>query len=362
MALISLIKTHNNANFKPGIPSLMTDYYKILGITHKATMEQIKKAYRSKAKQYHPDINKAEDAHEQFILVNEAFEYFESLHNHKKSNRNKREQAAAMDDFWKSWQDFERQKARERARQHARMKYEAYLKSDLYRTTEAVNSVVDFIGTGFLMLLIFGVPIIAYTKHGPIALLFGLVFILPTAPLWIKFLRKTFSKEFLLSIFGWHASDIRSKIFRLMLFSIFNTIVFFKIVLNAVLTLQTIGLIYGVLLLVATAISFAARRRYYRYLIRIVVAPTLISLFFLINRVSTHTPYTETYRYTYGQYSGDKAFFTITLNNDTYQHHAGIRFFFDDTPFLSNNHITYTFATGLLGIKVVKDTELYLQL
>ncbi len=324
-------------------------------------MEQIKKAYRSKAKQYHPDINKADDAHDQFILINEAFEYFEQLHNHKKTTRNKAEQSAAMNEFWKAWNDYNRQKARERARQHARMEYEAYLKSDLYRTTEAVNSIVDFIGTVFLMLFIFGVPLIAYSKHGPKALLFGLVFIVPTAPFWIKFLIRTFNKEFLLSIFGWQASTIRSKIFRLMFFSIFNILVFFKVVLNTLLTIETIGVIYGSAWVLAGAASFFAQSRYYRYLIRIVLAPTLISFFFLMNRVSTHAPYTETYRYTYGQYAGDKAFFIIQLSNEQYKNYPGVRMFFDYTPFLQNNHITYTFATGLLGIVVVKKVDLTFQ-
>ena len=325
-------------------------------------MEQIKKAYRSKAKQYHPDINKSDDAHEQFILINEAFEYFEQLHNHKKVTRNRAEQSAAMDEFWKTWNDFNRQKARERAREHARMKYEAYLKSDLYRTTEAVNSIVDFIGAFFLMLFIFGVPVIAYSKHGPKALLFGLIFIIPTAPFWIKFLIRTFNKEFLLSIFGWQASTIRSKIFRLMFFSIFNALVFFKVVLNTLIPLQTIVLIYGALVLLAVAASFIVQSRYYRYLIRIVVAPTLISLFFLMNRVSTHASYTETYRYTYGQYADDKVFFTIQLSNEQYNDYPGVRTFFDYTPFLRNNHITYTFATGLLGIDVITDVEVFSQL
>jgi molecular chaperone DnaJ len=53
----------------------MTDYYKILGIPRDATQDEIKKAYRKLALQYHPD--KAGDdktSEEMFKRVNEAYE------------------------------------------------------------------------------------------------------------------------------------------------------------------------------------------------------------------------------------------------------------------------------------------------
>jgi hypothetical protein len=47
--------------------------YTILGIKPNASIEQVKKAYRKRAKQFHPDKNKAEDAMEKFQLINEAY-------------------------------------------------------------------------------------------------------------------------------------------------------------------------------------------------------------------------------------------------------------------------------------------------
>ena len=51
------------------------DYYQILGVPRNATNEQIKKAYRKLAMQYHPDRNpgKEEWANEKFKDINEAF-------------------------------------------------------------------------------------------------------------------------------------------------------------------------------------------------------------------------------------------------------------------------------------------------
>ena len=71
------------------------DYYEVLGIAKNASGDEIKKAYRTLAPKYHPDVNKEAGAETKFKEINEAYQ---TLSDDKKR--------AAYDQFGHAGQQF----------------------------------------------------------------------------------------------------------------------------------------------------------------------------------------------------------------------------------------------------------------
>ncbi|MEW6731096.1 MAG: DnaJ domain-containing protein [Acidobacteriota bacterium] len=51
----------------------MGDYYRILGVSRKATQNEIRSAYRKLARKNHPDVSQSPEAAKQFALISEAY-------------------------------------------------------------------------------------------------------------------------------------------------------------------------------------------------------------------------------------------------------------------------------------------------
>jgi len=63
-------------------------YYKILGLSESASKKEVKRKYKKLVKKCHPDINPDPKAHDEFILITEAYDFLmESERSKKKSSK-----------------------------------------------------------------------------------------------------------------------------------------------------------------------------------------------------------------------------------------------------------------------------------
>ena len=79
------------------MPVAYRDYYEALGVPRDASSEDIRRAYRKLARQYHPDVNKEPDAEDRFKEVSEAYEVLR--------DPEKRERYDRLGANWKTGED-----------------------------------------------------------------------------------------------------------------------------------------------------------------------------------------------------------------------------------------------------------------
>ena len=184
------------------------DYHKILGLEKDAGPEDIKRAYRQLAKKYHPDINHAPEAHDQFIRITEAYEILinSDLHEyyfHRESTRDT--------GFMRARYEKAREEAREEARRYARMKYEKFIREqeafkksgwhDLILTLRYILRILVFPIIVFLIVM----PLVSeeVSKHPSGFVMFWLL-----ATILILFVANNWKSYFKIDDYYYRLSDI----------------------------------------------------------------------------------------------------------------------------------------------------------
>lgn len=132
------------------------NYYRILGIEENASIDQIKKAYRKKARLYHPDLNKQKNAKDLFVFATEAYQFL--LNHHKTRIIKEQEQS----EFITEWIRYRQRMAREKAYRYTRIKYVKFKESSLYKSSMVLDKTILFITISISIFIIFG-AIYGYT-------------------------------------------------------------------------------------------------------------------------------------------------------------------------------------------------------
>lgn len=334
-------------------------YYQILGISSTATFPEIKKAYRKRAKELHPDVNKSPNAHAEFILLSEGYEYLMNV----KTGKIYSDVNTQTKPYYnhKRWQDDEAARARHRAEYFANMNYQKYSKSKYYEKITSINVILGHLGFFFAVGIIVILPIIITVLHGVQGLIVSLILIFISLPLTIdavKIAPTINLREFYSAL---QAADMTTG-FAIAIVSFLNFILFFKI------GLQTMIPLIALLLIFATAISLSKlslkytgiKVRLSHNLISYGLLPLLINLFLSINFYFSTNPQVETYNFKNEKYMtnrGRERTTFITLAGNKYEKYYGIRVFASYDELAYSNKIKYTFKDGLLGIRVMYDYE-----
>jgi hypothetical protein len=132
----------------------ISDYYKVLELSHGSSIEEIKKAYRKKARECHPDINHSPDAKDQFICITEAYEFL--VTNHEKVMTDEAAYRQAME----NWRKYRQARSRRRAGVYAQASYSRFKNTNFYKTTRI------FDGTTIISCLIVSIMVLVVAVFG----------------------------------------------------------------------------------------------------------------------------------------------------------------------------------------------------
>jgi hypothetical protein len=130
------------------------DYYRVLDLQRDCSIDDIKKAYRKKAREYHPDINHDQDAKDMFILVTEAYEFLVSNFDSVKRD------AEAYDKAINDWRKYRQTRARYRAKVYSRTSYVKFKNTNFYKSTRI------FDGTTIIFSLLVSVMVLVIAVVG----------------------------------------------------------------------------------------------------------------------------------------------------------------------------------------------------
>ena len=321
-------------------------YYDILKIKPGASKEEIKSAFRKRAKELHPDRNKAPDAHEQFILLNEAYD--------KLTNPVVRRTRTTAS------RDKNRDYVRRQAQYYAKKRYDEFVNSDYYKEMNSLNNVVDFIYFWASVLLVVCIPVFLTLSHGITGLFIGVLILTVSGLLILGGLKNAVlvsRKEFVDSLIY----VLTRKRFQMVLLILMSAVLLFRYGLNTLIRPLTMAIF---IVAIPVLVNFLMKRakkpsvKAWSNLLAFGIIPSTFLILLTLNYYITVGSETETYSYKGANLPGENTDTYIILDNQQYSEFPQIRVFGNNANIPFNNRVTYQFETGFLGIRVLKDYEL----
>ena len=134
------------------------DYFKVLDLNVNASIDDIRKAYRRKARMFHPDLNHEPDAKDKFMLATEAYEFL--ITNFDRINDDDEAFRRAMEE----WRKYRQDRSRQRAKYYAHSSYIRFRNSGFYKTTRIFDITRILFGLA-LSLIIIAFTILGYISR-----------------------------------------------------------------------------------------------------------------------------------------------------------------------------------------------------
>lgn len=185
----------------------MHRHFYLLGLNTNATIDEVKKAYRHLAKEFHPDVNSGVDAQKKFIEITAAYEAILDKFNTSNSEINTDQEEANYRETLKQWRESNKRKAQ--ANKELKLKREeAYLQSglaDLILIITIILRVAIFPIIGALITM----PFILCYLFG-YTLLFTLLFFAPFAFILSWYVKSNWSNYFIPDKFYYNFTKIKS--------------------------------------------------------------------------------------------------------------------------------------------------------
>jgi hypothetical protein len=139
------------------------EYYRILGLPVNSSIEDIKKAYRKKARLYHPDINDSPDAQDIFISITEAYDFLISNYNKILTDEQ------AYDQAINDWRKYRQDRSRKRATTFSRTSFATFKNTNFYKTTRIFDATTIILGSAVsILVLVFTLYGYIYRLHNPL--------------------------------------------------------------------------------------------------------------------------------------------------------------------------------------------------